>query len=265
MLTVAFKEWAAVCRALAEGRQSLILRKGGIAEENGEFRPEHPRFWLYPTYFHAQESGLVPDANSLIAAALANKPPTGILRLTHFAEVTDVHFVDTLDTALALEGLHVWSSDTIHQRFHYRTPGLYVLTVRVFRAETPIEVPEHPAYAGCKTWVELDSGARDLPATPVIDDDNYIYTLVDIGRRLSTASGAEATMVNQLQAVAIATRFLVGQNSDVVFHKVWAKQHSRKWLVSFEKTMPPDVVESPGSYAVAVDVETGQPEWFYTL
>ena len=53
-LSIAFKEWAVICRALAEGRQSLILRKGGIAEAGGQFRPEHDRFLLYPTYFHEQ-------------------------------------------------------------------------------------------------------------------------------------------------------------------------------------------------------------------
>ncbi len=46
---VAFKEWADVCAALLDGRQSLILRKGGIEEGPGGFRPEHAAFWLYPT------------------------------------------------------------------------------------------------------------------------------------------------------------------------------------------------------------------------
>ncbi len=39
--SIAMKEWAAVCLALAEGRQSLLLRKGGIAEGSGGFRMEH--------------------------------------------------------------------------------------------------------------------------------------------------------------------------------------------------------------------------------
>jgi len=50
----AFKEWAVICRALAEGRQALILRKGGIEETGGTFEVEHSRFWLYPTYTEAQ-------------------------------------------------------------------------------------------------------------------------------------------------------------------------------------------------------------------
>ncbi len=165
MLRVAFKEWAAVCRALAEGRQSLILRKGGIAEQGGTFRPEHERFWLYPTYFHEQQrKGLKPEFVPLIDAAEADRPPPGVLRLTYFAEVTGVRFIDRLEDALALDPLHVWSEETVRQRFHYRAPGLYVLAVRVFRSRSPAELPENPAYAGCKTWVELDREVEELPA-----------------------------------------------------------------------------------------------------
>ena len=72
-------------------------------------------------------------------------------------------------------------------------------------------------------------------------------------------------MVDQLQAVAIATRFLVAEVPDIVFREVWATQHAGQWLVSFGKDFPPNVVESPGGWAVAVDVETGRPEWIETL
>ena len=64
-------------------------------------------------------------------------------------------------------------------------------------------------------------------------------------------------MVNQLQAVAIATRFLVVEVPDAVFCEVWATQHAGEWLVSFGQVFPPNVVESPGGWAVAVNVETG--------
>ena len=74
----AFKEWAVICRALAEGRQSLILRKGGIAEEGGRFRVEHTGFWLYPTYAHQQKAGIVADAAPLLEQAEAEKPPEGV-------------------------------------------------------------------------------------------------------------------------------------------------------------------------------------------
>ena len=64
---VAFKEWAGVCDALSSGRQSLILRKGGVSEGPGGFRPEHPAFWLYPTHVHEAEQGLrTPSGPSIV-------------------------------------------------------------------------------------------------------------------------------------------------------------------------------------------------------
>ena len=160
MLDVAFKEWAAVCRALASGRQSLILRKGGIAEIGGEFRPEHPRFVLYPTHFHEQQRlGIKPEFLPLLDAAEAERPPAGVVRLTHWAEVTAVRFADKLADVLALDAEHILSEETVRQRFAYRTPGLYVLNVVVRALQETVEVTETLEYAGCKTWVLLSSGA----------------------------------------------------------------------------------------------------------
>src|SRR6476646_1534337 len=54
MESVGFKEWAAVCEALGRGRQSIILRKGGIAEGRDGFSFKHREFFLFPTWFHEQ-------------------------------------------------------------------------------------------------------------------------------------------------------------------------------------------------------------------
>src|SRR5262245_51491390 len=121
MLRTAFKEWAVICRALAEGRQSLILRKGGIAEEGGQFRPEHERFLLYPSFFHEQHrTGIKPELMPLLDAAEAERPPASRLRFTHYAAASAVAHVTDLDKALALDALHGWTADTVRQRFHYR-------------------------------------------------------------------------------------------------------------------------------------------------
>ena len=53
MESVGFKEWAIVCEALGCGRQSMILRKGGIAKADG-FAFRHRRFFFFPTFFHEQ-------------------------------------------------------------------------------------------------------------------------------------------------------------------------------------------------------------------
>ena len=135
---IAFKEWAAVCEAIAAGRQTIILRKGGIHEGREGFRVQHSRFWLYPTNFHQAADGLAPDAGQFISRALAGtKPgpgvvPTNSIRL--FAEVAEVRELRSESVALRLAGQHVWSDATVRQRFAYRQPGLFLLVVRILRA-----------------------------------------------------------------------------------------------------------------------------------
>jgi hypothetical protein len=184
MLKHAFKEWAVICKALAEGRQALLLRKGGIAEAGGGFRVEHTRFWLFPTYVHQQRGGIAPEAVPLLEQAEAEKPPAGTILLTHFAEVPGVYDVHNLEAALSLEGMHLWSPETVQSRFAYRRPGLFVLPLRVYQVAQVYELPDSDYYAGCRSWVELE---QDLPtegATPVLSDEAFREVLRNLDRLL---------------------------------------------------------------------------------
>ncbi|MCS6864915.1 MAG: DUF1802 family protein [Gemmataceae bacterium] len=171
--SVAFKEWAVVCAALAQGRQSLILRKGGIAEEKGVFTPEYSEFLLYPTYFHEQRSKVKPTFAADFEAAERARPPAGRVRIQLLARVQAVFPITNLACALALDPLHVWTTEVVTQRFYYRTPGLFALAVRVFALPQPVEVVERPEYAGCKTWVNLDCGVDTTGATPVLSEESF--------------------------------------------------------------------------------------------
>ncbi len=170
MLKYALKEWAVICQALATGQQALILRKGGLAEDSGEFRLEHKRFWLFPTYTHQQAAGIRPEGLPLLEQAERARPAAAVIPLSHFAEVTGVYRLRELLPALLLGHLHYWSEETIRQRFAYRTPGLLVLAVRVYRAAAVTELPNCPAYEGCRSWVELDRELPTADATPVLSD-----------------------------------------------------------------------------------------------
>ncbi len=162
---VAFKEWAGVCDALGSGRQSLILRKGGISETSGEFRPEHPAFWLYPTHVHEAEQGLKTPG----PARPADDPPDTVA-LAALAVVEWVGRVERLDQLDHLAGYHDWTETTILKRFHYRTPGLWALAVRVHARPDPWRVAVTSAHLGCKTWVPLESPMATAGLAPVLDD-----------------------------------------------------------------------------------------------
>ena len=67
-MSFGFKEWTLICDALGRGEQSIIIRKGGIAEGRAGFRFEHPEFLLFSTLFHEQVAKLkLPPATPLPA------------------------------------------------------------------------------------------------------------------------------------------------------------------------------------------------------
>src|SRR5262249_35714719 len=147
-----FKEWAGVCEALAAGRQSLILRKGGIAEGPGGFSPEHTAFWLYPTHVHEADQGLRIERTEKVAAP----EPANTVEIQDLAVVEVVGFVAHPEALTALRELHEWTEETVLKRFHYRRPGLWALGVRLFRRPGPHVLRVTPDHAGCRTWVPLD-------------------------------------------------------------------------------------------------------------
>jgi hypothetical protein len=189
-LSIALKEWAAICLALAHGQQTLIVRKGGIAEASGDFRIEAPRFLLYPTFVHQQETGLCPEAKPLLDAARASQPSADKVRLEAWAEVTGVYRVRNLVPALLIAHLHMYSNDTIEKRFHYRAPGLNVATLRVHRLAAPVEIAEEDDYLGCKSWAPLKNEVSLANSAPVLTDQQYR----DVVEQLDTLLRPTATV-----------------------------------------------------------------------
>jgi hypothetical protein len=170
---IAFKEWAAVCEALATGRQTIVLRKGGIQEGREGFSVQHREFWFYPTRFHESAESLIPDAALLAARAAASGPPPGKVPLNLFAVVQEVHELATEDAVLRMAGLHIWSQATIRQRFHYRRPGLFLLVLRVYMDRGIHWVNETPEMAGCKSWVALPERIPTAGVSPVLSDVQF--------------------------------------------------------------------------------------------
>jgi hypothetical protein len=189
VLRFAFKEWAVVCRALAEGRQAMILRKGGIAEEGGLFRPDHARFWLFPTYLHMKPDGLKPDAAAWLSEVERDRPRADVVRLTHFVEVPGAFRADRLEQVLDLNSLYVWSESTVRARFAYREPGLYVLPARVYASSVAMLMPNRPEYDGCKTWVDLGDPVT-ASGVPVLSDRAFADVLEAIDRAIHPSAVA---------------------------------------------------------------------------
>lgn len=189
MLRHALKEWAVICHALADGRQIIILRKGGIFEIGAGFRVENRRFWLFPTYLHQQASAVVPEASRLLREVETDRPAPGVVRLSHYVEVHGIWQIADEVRALSLRELHVWSDETVRQRFRYRHPGIFALAVRLFRVPRAVELPNTTAYEGCRSWVELAESLPTDDSVPVLSDAVFAIELSKVQQCLGDGHG----------------------------------------------------------------------------
>ena len=154
MKSVGFKEWALVCDAIGRGEQTVILRKGGIAEGRDGFAFRHREFFLMPTFFHEQ-IGKTRLTNAKIPAAIE-----GEIALRYFVEIERMEFLATWEEVEALEPLHILTREVVRERFEYGEPhGLHVAWVKASTLEPPWIIADSKSYAGCRSWVELP----DLP------------------------------------------------------------------------------------------------------
>ena len=136
-MPTAFKEWAAICRALAAGRQDVILRKGGIVEPGGEFRVDHRRFLLLPTYLHQSAEQLIPEARDLLAGLAADRSAGESLVLTHEAEVLRATRVASLEALAPFRSRHVWADAVVGG------PPCGTLLTRILLRITPTAARHH--------------------------------------------------------------------------------------------------------------------------
>jgi hypothetical protein len=176
----AFKEWAVVCRALGEGRQILILRKGGIAEGPRGFEVTDRQFFLFPTYLHQAPTSVVPEWRPALAAACVDPSP-GRVPISLYAIVSSWLKITSIDKLRALEGLHIWSDELVFERFHrWSEESVIALLLRVYALPAPVLVDSIPAYAGCKSWITL---AEQVPldgVRPVITDADFERKLAEV-------------------------------------------------------------------------------------
>lgn len=154
---IAFKEWDVVCQALEDGRQSLILRKGGIHEGRDGFSFAYREFLLFPTRFHAQGDyvkipGVVAKSEWEIGEEVVIKSKVEVVKAVTLNDWSEVE---------VLADQHIWTEETIRDRFFWEGKGMasgsiHVAYVNVETLKDPIRFSYSKKYGGCRSWVEID-------------------------------------------------------------------------------------------------------------
>jgi len=182
----ALKEWAVVCRALEEGRQAVLLRKGGILEYRQGFEVKHDKFLLFPTFEHQTKDHLQADYADKLDNVLKEQPPAGSNKITAYAQAVEVKEVNDRTALRSLAKYHVWNESYVNARMDYNPKKpMSVILLRVFKLDRPIMVDSKPEWAGCKSWIPLD---MDATGRPVLNDLQFEKLASEVKGVLSIAA-----------------------------------------------------------------------------
>ena len=163
----ALKEWSAAVHALLDGRQTVLLRKGGIHEKR--FAVTAARFLLFPTVAHSHAGRVRAEHRQLLETAAADSTEEAVV-LRAGAKVVAAVEVNQPDRLEEIAALHIWTDESVRaDRLDFRPRHrLTVLVVQASPLVEPIRLARAPEYAGCKSWVPLP--VDPVWADPVHDD-----------------------------------------------------------------------------------------------
>lgn len=184
---IALKEWAVSVKALAEGQQIIVMRKGGIIEETRDFQLISPAFYLMPAYEHQKKHLLKEQFEGELDETLADwSPNMERIKLEAYAKVIEDIEITDQETLDRLRDLHIWTDTFAEERLRWkRTKPLHVLLLRVYRLASPIEIPNRPAYNGCKSWVRLEDEYEAPEMVPVLNEEKFQVEVQKIKQALA--------------------------------------------------------------------------------
>lgn len=169
------KEWSAAVHALLDGRQTVLLRKGGIGEKR--FAVTASRFLLFPTVAHSHAQRVRPEHRELLDVAAADSFDDAIV-LRAGAKVVAAVEVNRPEMLEDIAPLHIWTNESVRaDRVDFRPKHrLTVLVVQASPLVEPLRLPRTPDYAGCTSWVQLPA---DPDWAPPVHDTATLHEIVE--------------------------------------------------------------------------------------
>jgi len=168
--TLALKEWGAVAHALLDGRQTLLLRKGGIHEKVFTVGERAGGFVLFPTVAHSHAERVRPEHAELLEAGAADVDEEGGTFVVRCGmRVVEAVPVVRPEGLAEIADLHIWTAESVKaDRLDFRPRhALQALVVRAVELPEPVRLRRIDAYGGCTSWVDLPLAWDGVAGRPV--------------------------------------------------------------------------------------------------
>lgn len=183
----ALKERAGVVAALADGTQTVLVRRPDLPPREAD-----GWFALYPAYTHQHPGRYTPRFEHYYHSSRA-KPDDGI-PIRAVARVVSEYEV-TSDATGRLSPHYVYSEEGLREK--YDLGEARVLLVRVASLDGPRLIEEYPSYRGCRTWIELTDDV-DLHVEPDADVEGEATSpVLDAAAFAERRAAVEASVDNR--------------------------------------------------------------------
>ncbi len=161
--------------AMLDGRQTVLLRKGGIGEKR--FALTASEFLFFPTVAHGHADRVRSEHRGLLDEAAPDSTDDEVV-IRAGARVIAAVSVAQPERIDEIGDLHIWTPESVRaERLDFRPRHrLTVLVVSARALREPFRLARTPAHAGCTSWV-------DLPVEPAwgdaVHDDDTLQAIAD--------------------------------------------------------------------------------------
>ncbi len=167
------KEWATVVKALENGDQTVLLRKGGILEIASGFKIESKKFMLFPTWEHQEYHHLKPKFHKYLDKVKDNPPEKEFNNITSYAEVLAETDVSSDEIIEELSPFHIWSDSYIKERQQWKPEKpMKAIFLKTFKIPQ-IKIPLKSEYQGCKSWININ---EEIPKGETVLSEDEIQS-----------------------------------------------------------------------------------------
>lgn len=162
---LALKEWSIICKAMEEGKQTILLRKGGILEYKKGFEISQKLFLLYPTLEHQAaeylQSNYLQEYELLLKRNSSEIVQDKVNTLRIMARIEAMQEFHDHELLSKLEKYHIWNEKYVNMRMNYNPKKpMNALLLRIYKLSQPISIDVNPEWAGCKSWIDIEVPSR---------------------------------------------------------------------------------------------------------